>query len=471
MVLRRSGNDRCSCRFDVFASRNGAVADEGVAGLKVEAAEMHSAMRGSAGCLRRLRRLARTVGLVLGTAVALSGVASAAETDVPTASIPADISPLLAFSGRIAGDDARTRLILDFDKRPEISVHYVANPYRILIDLPETVFALKKGEIGPRGLFSDIRYGAMAAGRSRIVLTADRPTSVVASEVRREEGGSGYRLVVDTAIVTDAAFSQLVNGQKWKDSSAAAATASAGPPLMPGAAADDDGSFVIAIDAGHGGIDNGAQGTATGTHEKSVTLDFARQLTTALSAVPGIEAFLTRDKDEFLSLPQRVQLARNRSANLLISIHADTLRQKDIRGATVYTISDKASDSLAANLAARENLSDEIAGMPLQGEPAEVADILIDLTRRETQAFSIGLAREVVGAFEGEVKLINNPHRHAGFRVLTAPDVPSVLLELGFLSNKDDEKLLLDPAWQKKVAGLIAQAVQRYRTTVVANGG
>ncbi len=415
-----------------------------------------------------MHRLAGAAWLLVGMLALAPAPAGAAETDVATASIPADVSPLVAYSGRIAGDDARTRLILDFDRRPEISVHYVANPYRILIDLPDTVFALKKDEIAARGLFSDIRYGGMAAGKSRIVLTADRPASVVASEVRKEEGGS-YRLVVDTAIVTEDAFSKLISGQTWKD--AAAVTETAGGPVLPGAAADDDGSFVIAVDAGHGGIDNGAQGATTGTHEKAVTLAFARELTAALNAGPTTKAVLTRDKDEFLSLSQRVQLARNQGANLLISIHADTLRQKDIRGATVYTISDKASDSLAANLAARENLSDEIAGMPFQDEPAEVADILIDLTRRETQAFSINLANEVVVAFEGEVKLINNPHRHAGFRVLTAPDVPSVLLELGFLSNKDDEQLLLDPAWQKKVAGLIAEAVQRYRSSVMANGG
>lgn len=415
--------------------------------------------------MHRLGGAAWVLACMFALAPATVGAAGA---DEATASISAEVSPLVAYSGRIAGDDARTRLVLGFDRRPEISVHYVANPYRILIDLPDTVFALKKDEIAARGLFSDIRYGGMAAGKSRIVLTADRPASVVASEVRKEEGGS-YRLVVDTAIVTEDVFSRLLDGQTWKD--AAAATEADVGPVRPGAATDGDGSFVIAVDAGHGGIDNGAQGATTGTHEKVVTLAFARELTAALNASPTTRAVLTREKDEFLSLPQRVQLARSQGANLLISIHADTLRQKDIRGATVYTISDKASDSLAANLAARENLSDEIAGMPFQDEPAEVADILIDLARRETQAFSINLANEVVGAFEGEVKLINNPHRHAGFRVLTAPDVPSVLLELGFLSNKDDEQLLLDPAWQKKVAGLIAEAVQRYRSSVMANGG
>ena len=242
------------------------------------------------------------------------------------------------------------------------------------------------------------------------------------------------------------------------------------PVLLPGSRTEDT-AFVIAVDAGHGGIDNGAIGAATKTEEKHVTLAFAQKLADKLNTVDGVKAFLTRDKDEFLSLPQRVQLARHGKANLFISVHADTLRQKDVRGATVYTISDKASDSLAADLAERENLSDEIAGIPLSDEPTEVADILIDLTRRETQAFSISLARTVVASFEGEVRLINNPHRHAGFRVLQAPDVPSVLLELGFLSNKEDEKLLLDPEWQAKVADLIVKAVERYRTEVVANGG
>jgi N-acetylmuramoyl-L-alanine amidase len=380
----------------------------------------------------------------------------------------AEPSPLLAFAARIAGDDARTRLIIDFDRKPEFTVHYVANPYRVLIDFPETQFGLKPDDLSARGVFTDIRYGAMAGGRSRMVLTAARPVNVVMSEVQEEQGGASYRLVIDAAIVTDQVFASAMAAQSWQPADTVAGDET--PVMLPGMAASE-GPFVIAVDAGHGGIDNGARGAVTNSEEKHVTLAFARELVAALNAAPGTRAFLTRDKDEFLSLPQRVQLARSEAASLLISIHADTLRQKDIRGATVYTISDKASDSLAANLAARENLSDEIAGMSLESEPAEVADILLDLTRRETQTFSISLARAVVESFEGEVNLINNPHRHAGFRVLKAPDVPSVLLELGFMSNKEDEKLLLDPAWHKKVSGLVAKAVERYRSTVVANGG
>jgi N-acetylmuramoyl-L-alanine amidase len=326
----------------------------------------------------------------------------------PAFAVSASAAPLLAFSARMAGDDARTRLIIDFDRKPEFKVHYVANPYRVLIDLPETDFGIKAEDLEARGIFSEIRYGTMAAGRSRIVLTASRPVGVVLAEVQEEQGAASYRLVIDAAIVTDQVFQGQMEKQSWQEASAPASTAQT-PVMLPGSRAD--GPFVIAVDAGHGGIDNGARGGVTKTEEKHVTLAFAQQLADALNKLPDTRAFLTRQKDEFLSLSQRVQLARSEGANLLISIHADTLKQKDTRGATVYTISDKASDSLAASLAERENLSDQIAGISFVDEPAEVADILLDLTRRETQAFSINLAQSIVSTFKNEVMLINNPHR------------------------------------------------------------
>ncbi|WP_407692804.1 N-acetylmuramoyl-L-alanine amidase [Rhizobium herbae] len=373
-------------------------------------------------------------------------------------------APLLAYGARIAGDDARTRVVIDFDRKPVFFVHYVANPTRVIVDLPETSFGLKPEDLKARGLFTEIRYGAMGAGSSRVVLTAKKPVAITVADVKADEGGKGFRLVLDAERVTEERFSGLLEEQKWTGTVASTKT---GRLVEPPTA----GSFVVAVDAGHGGIDTGAIGSDTKMEEKSVTLAFAGELVETLNKESGIKAFLTRDKDEFLSLPERVQIARQHGANLFISIHADTLRQHDIRGATVYTISDKASDHLAANLAERENLSDEIAGVSFKTEPAEVADILIDLTRRETQAFSVNLARSVVSSFEGQINLINNPHRYAGFRVLQAPDVPSILLELGFLSNKQDEKLLVDPAWRRKVAGLLAVAVRSYRSGAVANGG
>ncbi|MFB2552251.1 N-acetylmuramoyl-L-alanine amidase [Ensifer soli] len=398
------------------------------------------------------RRAARQIGAGFGACILMVfALAQALAAD----------GPLLAYGARIAGDDARTRVVIEFDGRPDFSLHYVANPYRIVIDLQETHFGFKDGALGPRGLFSDIRYGGMGEGAARIVLTARRPVAVSFAQARPDEEGRGYRLVIDTEMADEAQFSALMAGQTWE---APATLASIRQPK-------EDGSFVVAVDAGHGGIDTGALGATSRTEEKVVTLAFARQLAERLGREPGIKAFLTRDSDTFLSLSQRVQLSRQNGADLFISIHADTLKQKDIRGATVYTISDRASDHLAASLAERENLSDQIAGVPAESGPPEVADILIDLTRRETQAFSIAMARSVVSSFEGQINLINNPHRHAGFRVLQAPDVPSILLELGFMSNPDDEKLLLDAAWREKVAGLISAAVGTYRTTVAGNGG
>ncbi|MBW8444042.1 MAG: N-acetylmuramoyl-L-alanine amidase [Arenimonas sp.] len=382
---------------------------------------------------------------------------------------PAD--PLAAYAARIVGDRARTRIVLEFDRKPEIAVRYIARPDRIVVDLPSTVFTFPEADLEARGLFRDIRYGSMDADSARLVLTADRPARLIASEVKANESGEGYRLVLDAEMVSQQDFEKLVKDQTWMTASVdTTATAQRGDRIAQSEPAAP-GAFVIAIDAGHGGIDAGATGAATKTQEKEITLAFAKALSERLRGEPGIEAFLVREGDEFLSLSERVTIARQRGANLLISFHADTLRQGNIRGATVYTISDKASDRMAADLAERENLSDAVGGVSETGEPAEVSDILLDLTRRETQAFSISMADSVVRSFEGQVALINNPHRYAGFRVLQAHDVPSILLELGFLSNKEDEKLLLDPAWRVKIADLLATAIRRYRLPVVANGG
>jgi N-acetylmuramoyl-L-alanine amidase len=382
-----------------------------------------------------------------------------------TAEAPAD--RLVAYGARIAGDEARTRIVLDFDRAPTIETRYIANPDRIVVDLPATAFAFAEADLKATGLFSDIRYGSMDAGSARLVLTAARPARLATAEVLPNEDGNGYRLVLDAELVPEQDFAALVSGQAWARPDADPATTATVAVASP--AADE---FVIAIDAGHGGIDAGATGASTKTAEKDITLSFARILNDKLKGQPGIRAVMTRDADKFLSLSERVLIARQKGADLLISLHADTLRQADIRGATVYTISDKASDHMAAQLAERENFSDTIGGveLPTETEP-EVGDILLDLTRRETQAFSIAMAQAVVGSFEGQISLINNPHRHAGFRVLQAPDVPSILLELGFLSNKDDEKLLLDPVWREKVADLLVEAIKRYRAPRLANGG
>jgi N-acetylmuramoyl-L-alanine amidase len=397
---------------------------------------------------------------VLAAAVSLQAmIALAADPKKPEA--------LLAYGARIIGDDARTRVVIDFDRQPSFSVHYIANPERIVVDLPATAFGFQPKDLAARGLFKDIRYGTMDEGSARIVLSAVKPVKLATAKVQADEDGRGYRLVLDAEMTGKEEFAALVKAQSWSDPADRPQPANA----IPTPEAAKPGDFIIAVDAGHGGIDTGAIGVDTKTEEKQVTLAFAEALTDRLNREHGIKAFLTRSEDEFLSLAERVQIARQNHAGLFISLHADTLKQKDIRGATVYTISDKASDKLAADLAERENLSDQIAGKETAAEPPEVADILLDLTRRETQAFSISLAESVLGSFKDQISTINNPHRHAGFQVLRAPDVPSILLELGFLSNAEDEKLLLDEKWRVKIAELLTDAVKRYRSSVVANGG
>jgi N-acetylmuramoyl-L-alanine amidase len=402
---------------------------------------------------------AATILLTLAT-VAMAVAAFGAEDEASRLSSEKPVAPLIAYSARIAGDDARTRIVIDFDRKPLFTLHYTARPNRLIVDLDETGFGFSEKDLQPIGLFQDIRYGRMGEGASRIVLTARRPVRAVLAEVQTNDEGKGYRLVLDCEVVPEKQFAALIKNQKWSGTEqiAGGKTDRIGAEVVP----EKHDDFLIAIDAGHGGIDNGAQGAVTKIAEKTVTLAFAKALAERINRQKGVHAFLTREDDTFISLSERVVIARQRGARLLISLHADTLRQKDIRGATVYTISDRASDQLAAGLAERENLSDGIAGVEIKDEPEEITDILIDLTRRETQAFSIQMAENVVKSFNGQIGLINNPLRHAGFRVLQAPDVPSILLELGFLSNAEDEKLLTDPEWQKRTADLIAAAVEKY---------
>jgi N-acetylmuramoyl-L-alanine amidase len=394
----------------------------------------------------------KCAAILLTLIVLFGGILKAAAAEQQT--------PFIAYAARIAGDDARTRIVIDFDRKPEFSLHYTARPNRLIVDLGETAFGFAEHDLKAIGLFTDIRYGKMGEGVSRIVMTARGPIKAVIADVQPNDAGKGFRLVIECEIVQQKTFDDLLANQKWIGTEKIASGKSdrIDSRVTPPVSSD----FIIAVDAGHGGIDAGARGVTTKVEEKTVTLAFAKALAERLNKQKGLHAFLTREDDTFISLSERVVIARQRGAKLFISLHADTLRQKDIRGATVYTISDKASDKLAEGLAERENLSDGIAGLEIKDEPTEVTDILIDLTRRETQAFSIQMAENVVKSFKGQIELINNPLRHAGFRVLQAADVPSILLELGFLSNPKDEKLLTDPEWQNRTADLIVKSVDAY---------
>jgi N-acetylmuramoyl-L-alanine amidase len=221
---------------------------------------------------------------------------------------------------------------------------------------------------------------------------------------------------------------------------------------------------MVVIDPGHGGVDPGAIGRS-GTHEKDVTLAMAREVRRQLEQTGKFRVQLTRDEDIFIQLRERIAIARRQQADMFISIHADSMGNGNptTRGASIYTLSENASDSEAAALAARENRADIIAGMDLTRENRDVTSILIDLAQRETMNHSVVLARQLVKEMGREVQLLpQNPHRFAGFAVLRSPDVPSVLIELGYLSNRDDEELLTRPQHRTKVAGGIVRAVEGY---------
>jgi N-acetylmuramoyl-L-alanine amidase len=381
------------------------------------------------------------------------------------ASLRADMAgaaaPLTATSGVITGGAAGAKAVFTFDRKPDLTRLIISNPHRLVIDLPETAFSFAAAPPAAQGVISDFRFGLIQPGKSRIVLTMAGPFSLGAFELRESGTDGQWLLEVSVSASTDKAFEALLDVEA--ETTGATSATSKGDRIGK-AAPDPLRPFTVVVDAGHGGIDSGARG-ASGVNEKDVTLSFAKELQALFSADPAVRVVLTRDQDIFLPLSERVRFARQQGADIFISVHADTISSHGLRGATVYTISEKASDEVARSVANNENLSDAIAGLSVESDSSEVNDILIDLMRRETQSFSVSLAKTVLAEFEGSIRLINNPHRSAGFMVLRAPDVPSVLLELGYLSNAQDERLLTDAKWRAQVAKLVVSAVGSFART------
>lgn len=362
---------------------------------------------------------------------------------------------------RVIGDPDRTRFVVDLEKGLEYGILRLANPYRLVIDLPDVDFGdpARPGE--GRGLVKDYRYGLIAPGKARIVLDLAGPVEVANTFVLDPVSTEPARLVVDLVPTSPEAFEKGVE----QDRPARTATAHPGT----GAPSANAGLPVVVIDPGHGGIDSGATGDK-GMVEKDITLKFGLELMKQLKAGGKLEPILTRDDDTFIALIDRVGMARENGAALFISIHADKVRQDYVRGATVYTLSEDASDELAQALAERENRSDILAGLSLEDEPDDVADILFDLARRETRNLSVRFAKTVVDDMRGKFALNGNPWRRAAFKVLKAPEVPSVLLELGYLSNEDDEALFKSKEWPGKEAETIARAIESFLDRSVTAG-
>ncbi len=398
--------------------------------------------------------------MVTGSAI---GTPAAAEGPAAAATMP------LVSNVRLGEQGNMTRLVIDFGQGTSVpqNVFTLADPYRVVIDLQNVNFQLPPdtGKTG-RGLVTGFRYGQFQEGLSRIVVDATGPVAISRHFALPAQSGFGHRIVVDLKAATPAEFARTVGlGRPIAPPTAAAPPVST--PQEP--TADIDRKRVIVVDPGHGGVDPGTHGQS-GALEKDVVLAFAKEFGAQLRATGRYEVHLTRDTDRFIPLRERVNIARRHDADLFLSIHADAIDRRGVSGMSIYTLSETASDKEAAALAAKENRSDVIGGVDLQGESSEVTDILIDLAQRETKNFSVRFARTVVRNAEGVTPLLQRTHRFAGFRVLKAPDVPSVLVELGFLTNRSDERNLTTTSWRRRVAGTLVKSVDSYFGERLAEG-
>ena len=357
---------------------------------------------------------------------------------------------------RVGGDDKQTRFVLDIDRQVELATFTLADPYRVVIDLPQVAFHLpdKAGQHG-RGLIKNFRYGLIMQGGSRIVMDTKGPVKVDKAFVMASAEGQPARLVIDlTATDRDAYLRNIALENRPAKAAKQAAVA-----VKP----DGDPRPLIVLDPGHGGIDTGTHGL-DGELEKDIVLSFASEIRDRLEKSGKYRVLMTRSDDTFIALNDRVRFARSHGAALFVSIHADALPKKEgqAEGATVYTLSEHASDAEAARLADDENKADVIAGVDLTAEPDDVANILVDLAQRETKTFSLQFAHSTVKEFKTVARLHKRPLKSAGFVVLKAPDVPSVLIELGYMSNRGDLNHLVDAEWRGKTAAALAHAVDDF---------
>ena len=419
------------------------------------------------------------LGCVLLCAAALlcsgSAVVSAAEGQ--SASPVASSNFPIASDARLAGDGKRTRFVLDLDKTIQFRAFALADPYRVVVDIPQVSFQLApEAGVTGRGLIKAFRYGLVMPGGSRIVFDLTGPARIAKSYVLEAANGQPPRLVLELEEVDRTSFVQSLAVESRPQlrpaiGDAADATVGAKAAAEPAPAAPADLRPVVVIDPGHGGIDNGTQ--AGGENEKDLVLAFGLALRDRIEKSGKYRVVMTRDDDTFIPLADRVRMARDRSAALFVSIHADALPrgEGDAQGATIYTLSDRASDAEAERLAEAENKADAIGGVNLTEEPTDVADILIDLARRETRAFSNRFARLLMGEMKTTARMHKRPLKSAGFKVLKAPDVPSVLVELGYVSNKDDHEHLVSESWRSRIAGSVGQAIDAFFAKRLAKAG
>lgn len=375
-------------------------------------------------------------------AVMLAMSISARAQDVPT---------VTALSHGVHND--RVRVILNVSQEPAFASFTLSDPDRLVIDMPTLNWQVPEQDLAEAIPYvGDIRHGLFRRDRARIVMDLLRPVEVERIFSQPPRGGEPARLLIDLSPVSRAEFDARAGWPemaRWQDT------------MPPSVAQNRQKGIVVAIDPGHGGIDPGA--SAGRLKEKAIVLQFAKLLAGELEGRKGFAPYLIRDADIFVPLAERVARAHAAGANMMISIHADAVEEGIANGLSVYTLSNKGSDDAAEVLAARENRADVIAGADLGGETDDLTRLLVELAQRGTQVESQRLAEALIGSLGTGLELLRTrPLRQANFRVLKAPDIPSILLELGFLNSKRDQKRLVDPVWQKKAAFAVADGIEAW---------
>ncbi len=366
------------------------------------------------------------------------------------------MAELAALSVRVGPHPDKTRFVLEFSGPVTFNVFTLPDPYRIVVELPEVEWRLP-AEAGTKaaGLVAGFRYGTFQQGASRVVIDLKGPAQIKAAFLAGPEGDRQHRLVIDLEAGT---AEQFAEEQKSRQPTQQAARA---PAPAPETKKKRDSRRVVALDAGHGGVDPGAI-SVSGIYEKHITLAMALEVKRHLEKDPQYRVILTRDDDVFIRLRDRVGAAREAGADLFVSLHADSIGSRSVRGASVYTLSEQASDKEAEALAAKENKADVIAGIDLSDKSADVSNILIDLAQRESMNQAVRVASLLVDHMRTTGAVLDRSHRFAGFAVLKAPDIPSVLIELGYLSNRADEQRLLSESHRTKTAAAIKRAIDSY---------
>jgi len=400
------------------------------------------------------------------TALAVVCLACAFQYVLGAVSPGAFAAESVAKDASLGGDAKRTRFVTVLSKNVKFGIRTLPDPYRVIIDMSDVKlnFPAGRGKKG-RGLVSGYRYGRVEPHGVRIILDVKSPVLVDKASIRPAINGRPPKLVVELVRTNRKTFMAKQTARRKKVTSAWPRNLSGKSALpTPKRRKSANAKRVIVIDPGHGGIDPGAV-AKSGLKEKDVVLAFSKTLRAKLQASGRYKVVMTRIQDGYIPLRKRVEIGRQHSADLFISVHADALPGRNARkvtGATVYTLSEDASDAEAKALAAKENRSDIIAGVEMPSESHDVTNILIDLAQRETKNLSISFADTLLNGISGKTNVRKKARRFAGFRVLKAPDVPSVLLELGYITNPKDAKQLKSSAWRRRVAAAVSNAVDAY---------